>query len=88
MIPITAFAKTGERRKTIDVLTRDNIAAKSVEIESPRKPISPRSVQREVSIHTAGETDDALSLKTLWMITLGILTFAVLAAITTIIISN
>lgn len=88
MLPITAFAKTGERRKTIDVPARGNIAAKSVEIESPRKPISPPSVQREVSIHTEAETDDALSLKTLWMITLGILTFAVLAAITTIIISN
>jgi hypothetical protein len=88
MIPITAFAKTRERRKAIDGPARGNVAAKSVEIESPRKPISPPSLQREVSIHTAAETDDVLSLKILWMITLGILTVGVLAAITTIIISN
>ena len=88
MIPITAFARTGERHKTIDVPARGNITTKSVEIESPRKSISPPSVQCEVSIHTAAEMDDALSLRILWMITLGILTVALLAAITTIIISN
>jgi hypothetical protein len=39
-------------------------------------------------VHKAAEADDVVSLGTLWKITLGILTFAVTAAIVTIIISN
>jgi hypothetical protein len=88
MLPITALAKVTERHKTIGVAARDNIAIKSVEIESSRTRFSPPSVPREVSIHRAAEVDDALSLRILWKLTLGILCIAVAAATITLIISN
>jgi hypothetical protein len=81
VLTIATLAKTASTRRPLGAPARGNAAAGNVTAESPRKQIARPILQSEVSLHQAAAMHAAISVKPLWKITLGILIYAVVAAV-------
>ena len=87
MTPVATLAKPAVMATKLDGAAAGNAAVESIGVKLPRKQMAAPNIQCAAALDTAS-VDDTRSLSVLWKITLGILIYAVAAAIITLIISR
>ena len=88
MTTVATLAKPAATPTKLRVPAAGNAAVESIGVKSPHKQMAALNIQREATFDKAAEVEDTRSLNVLWNITLGILIYAVVAAVITLIISR
>lgn len=88
MTKVATLAKPAATPTKLRVPAAGNAAVESIRVKSPSKQIPSPEIPRVATLKTASEGEETGSLKILWNITLGILIYAVAAAIITLVASG
>jgi hypothetical protein len=88
MTTVATLTKSAAMPTKRGVAAAGNAAAESIGAKLPRKQMAALNIQRVATVNKSAEVEEARSLNVLWNITLGMLIYAVVAAIFTLIISS